>query len=120
MVKAALVLFWTRLPSLNALAQIHAPRFWKQWLREPLASADTLGRVPAGLYADQLRQSIFLVYQQLKRNKALPDYQGIGLAVLDGHTKATPVIGVTVPAACSALSIPNTALVCSTITAKSP
>lgn len=78
-------MFWTRLPSLNALAQIPAPRFWKQWLREPLASADTLGRVPAGLYADQLRQSIFLVYQQLKRNKALPDHQGIGLAVLDGH-----------------------------------
>ena len=78
-------MFWTRLPSLNALAQIPAPRFWKQWLREPLASADTLGRVPAGLYADQLRQNIFLVYQQLKRNKALPDHQGIGLAVLDGH-----------------------------------
>ena len=78
-------MFWTRLPSLNALAQISAPRFWKQWLCEPLASADTLGRVPAGLYADQLRQSIFLVYQQLKRNKALPDHQGIGLAVLDGH-----------------------------------
>ena len=84
-VKAALVMFWTRLPSLNALAQIPAPRFWKQWLREPLASADTLGRVHAALYADQLRQSIFLVYQQLKRNKALPDHQGIGLAVLDGH-----------------------------------
>jgi Transposase DDE domain len=84
-VKTALVLFWTRLPSLNALAHIHAPRFWKQWLREPLASADTLGRVPTGLYPDQLRQTIFLVYQQLKRNKALPDHQGIGLAVLDGH-----------------------------------
>jgi hypothetical protein len=67
-VKAVLVLFWTRLPSLNALAQIPAPRFWKQWLRESLASADTPGRVPAGLYADHLRQSIFLVYQQLKRN----------------------------------------------------
>jgi len=40
-VNAALVLFWTRQPSLNALAQIHAPRFWKQWLREPLASAAT-------------------------------------------------------------------------------
>jgi hypothetical protein len=66
-------------------AQISAPRFWKQWLHEPLASADTLGRVPAGLYPDQLRQSIFLVYQQLKRNKALPDHHGIGLAVLDGH-----------------------------------
>jgi len=60
-VKAALLMFWARLPSLNALAQIPAPRFWKQWLREPLASADTLGRVPAGLYADQLRQTIFLV-----------------------------------------------------------
>jgi Transposase DDE domain len=84
-VKATLVMFWTRLPSLNALAQISAPRFWKQWLHEPLASADTLGRVPVGLHADQLRQSIFLVYQQLKRNKALPDQQGIGLAVLDGH-----------------------------------
>jgi hypothetical protein len=78
-------MFWTRLPSLNALAQIPAPRFWKQWLREPRASADTLGRVPAGLYADQLRQSIFLVYPPLKRNPALPDHPGIGLAVLDGH-----------------------------------
>jgi len=84
-VKAALVMFWTRLPSLNALAQISAPRFWKQWLHEPLASADTLGRVHAALYADQLRKSIFLVYQQLKRNKALPDHHGMGLAVLDGH-----------------------------------
>jgi hypothetical protein len=35
-VKATLVMFWTRLPSLNALAQISAPRFWKQWLHEPL------------------------------------------------------------------------------------
>lgn len=67
-VKAALVMFWTRLPSLNALAQILGPRFWKQWLREPLASSDTLGRVPVGLYPDQIRQSIFLVYQQLKGN----------------------------------------------------
>jgi hypothetical protein len=50
-----------------------------------LASADTLGRVPVGLYPDRLLQTIFLVYQQLKRNKALPDHHGIGLAVLDGH-----------------------------------
>jgi len=41
-VKAALVMFWTRLPSLNALAN-PAPRFWKQWCAKPLASADTLG-----------------------------------------------------------------------------
>jgi hypothetical protein len=68
-VKATLVLFWTRQPSLNALAQIHAPRFWKQWLREPLASADTLGRVPAGLYADQLRQSIHAVHAGSRRKQ---------------------------------------------------
>jgi hypothetical protein len=101
------------------LAQIPAPRFWKQWLREPLASADTLGRVPAGLYADQLRQSIFLVYQQLKRNKALPDHRALALPCWT-VTKATPVTGVTAPAVCSAPSIPNTAIAGSTITAKSP
>jgi hypothetical protein len=77
-VKAALVMFWTRLPSLNALAQISAPRFWKQWLHQPLASADTLGRVHAALHADQLGKSIFLVYQQLKRNKASARSSGHG------------------------------------------
>jgi hypothetical protein len=84
-VKAALVMFCARQPSLNALAQIPAARFWKQWLGEPLASADTLGRVHAELQADGLRQVIRQLYHRLKRNKALPDQQGIGVAVLDGH-----------------------------------
>jgi hypothetical protein len=84
-VKAALVMFCARQPSLNALAQIPASRFWKQWLGEPLASADTLGRVHAELQADGLRQTIQQFYQRLKRNKALPDHAGIGIAVLDGH-----------------------------------
>jgi Transposase DDE domain len=84
-VKAALVMFLARLPSLNAVALTKTTPFWKQWLHEPLPSADTLGRVHAELYATGLRQAIYLVYAQLKRNKALPDHQGIGVAVLDGH-----------------------------------
>jgi hypothetical protein len=84
-VKAALVMFCARQPSLNALAQIPAARFWKQWLGEPLASADTLGRVHAELQADGLRRAVQQFYHRLKRNKALPDHAGIGIAVLDGH-----------------------------------
>jgi hypothetical protein len=84
-VKSGLVLFWTRLPSLNALSLLQGARFWQNWLQQPLASADTLGRVHAGLQADQLRQAIQQVYQRLKRNKALPDVQGWGVAVVDGH-----------------------------------
>jgi hypothetical protein len=84
-VKAALVMFCARQPSLNALAQIPASRFWKQWLGEPLASADTLGRVHAELQAEGLRRAVQQFYHRLKRNKALPDHAGIGIAVLDGH-----------------------------------
>jgi len=60
-------------------------RFWKSWLGRPLSSADTIGRVHSLVYADQLREGIHHIYQGLKRNKALPDMQGIGVAVLDGH-----------------------------------
>jgi hypothetical protein len=84
-VKSGLVLFWTRRPSLKALSLLPGARFWQNWLPEPLASADTRGRVHAGLQADQLRQAIQQVYQHLKRNKALPDVQGWGVAVVDGH-----------------------------------
>ncbi len=71
--------------SLNALELVARARFWKNWLREPTGSADTLGRVHALLDADGLRQGIHHVYQRLKRNKALPDIYGLGVVVLDGH-----------------------------------
>src|SRR5665213_3849331 len=35
--------------------------------------------------AEGLRQGIHHIYDRLKRNKALPDHHGIGIAVLDGH-----------------------------------
>jgi hypothetical protein len=35
--------------------------------------------------ADTVRHGIHHVYDRLKRNKALPDFQGLAVAVLDGH-----------------------------------
>ena len=84
-VKAALGLFWARLGSLNAWALVAGARFWKDWLGEPPCSADSLGRIHALLEAAALREGIHRVYARLKRNKALPDHQGLGVAVLDGH-----------------------------------
>jgi len=85
LVKSAMVLFWARLGSLNSWELSRPSRFWKSWLGQAPASADTLGRVHVGLDADGLRQAIHHVYDRLKRNKALPDQPGLGVAVLDGH-----------------------------------
>ena len=84
-VKATAVLFWARMGSLNALELVAGARFWKSWLGEATCSADTVGRVYALLQADGLRQGIHHIYDRLKRNKALPDFQGMAVAVLDGH-----------------------------------
>ena len=84
-VKSATVLFWARMGSINAWEQLGRARFWQSWLGESTCSADTLGRVHALLDVDGLRQGIHQVYERLKRNKALPDIHGLGVAVLDGH-----------------------------------
>lgn len=84
-VKSATVLFWARLGSLNAWEQLNHTSVFKTWLAEKPASADTLGRVHAGLEADGLRAGLRHVYDCLKRNKALPDHQGWAIAVVDGH-----------------------------------
>jgi len=78
-------MFWSRLGSLNALEEHRLSRFWKQWLGCSPGSSDTLGRVHAGLVAHELREGLHHVYFRLKRNKALPDIGGLGVAVLDGH-----------------------------------
>ena len=84
-VKAVLAVYWSRLGSLNALEMTRGAKFWKAWLGYPLCSADSLGRIVASVDADTLRQGIHHVYDRLKRNKALPDLHGLGVAVLDGH-----------------------------------
>jgi hypothetical protein len=60
-------------------------RFWRQWLGQPLCSADTIGRVYALLSCEQLRAGLHYVYHDLKRNKALLLNLGRDVAVWDGH-----------------------------------
>jgi hypothetical protein len=84
-IKSVAALFWARLGSLNALELVARSRFFQGWLGQSVCSADTLGRVYALVDADGLRQAIHHIYDRLKRNKALPDNQGIAAAVLDGH-----------------------------------
>src|ERR1019366_1500034 len=88
-VKSALVMFWARMGSLNALELSARAGFWKKWLAAPSCSADTMGRVHALIDAGALRQGIHHIYERLKRNKALPDTRGMGVAVVDGHESHT-------------------------------
>ncbi len=85
-VRSLLVMIVTRLGSLNAVEQTHASLFWRRFLQTQLPSADTLGRVASQMAPDMLREVLWDVYTDLKRNKALPP-PGHGLMplVLDGH-----------------------------------
>ena len=89
LVQSALILFWTRLGSLNALETVKKATFWKRWLGREMSSVDTLGRVYAGLRVEGLRKGLQHVYTRLKRNKALPGMRGWDVAVLDGHESHT-------------------------------
>lgn len=86
--RGALAMTLCRLGSFNALEQSRASSVWKGLLGDdgPLPSADTFGRVCAGLDLRQLRQIQHALYTGLKRGKALsPPDHGLILAVLDGH-----------------------------------
>lgn len=88
-VKSVTVLFWAQMGSLNALELTARSGFFRHWLGQCVCSADTIGRVNTLLNAEGLRRGIHHVYDRLKRNKALPDHFGIGVAVLDGHESHT-------------------------------
>jgi hypothetical protein len=86
-VKLGLVLFWTRLGSLNALRQTGGSRFWKGWLgqQQKMPSDDSVGRVFARIDTLGLRKGLHQIYSRLKRNKALNGIGRLTVAVLDGH-----------------------------------
>ena len=90
-VRAALVMFWMRLGSLNALAQTKVSAFWRGFLGGPLPSADTCGRIATGLDPQAVRDLQHDLYARFKRGKVLePPDHGLMVAVLDGHeTHAT-------------------------------
>ena len=83
--KSVAALFCARMGSLNALELTSHSRFFRRWLGQSVCSADSVGRVSALMNAEGLRQGIHHVYAQLKRNKALPDHHGTGIAAIDGH-----------------------------------
>jgi hypothetical protein len=87
--KSVTVLFWARMGSLNALELTTRSGLFRHWFGRSLCSADTVGRVNALMDAGGLRYGIHHIYDRLKRNKALPDHGGIGIAVLDGHESHT-------------------------------
>lgn len=86
-VRSLVVMFLSRLGSFNALGQTAASRFWSGLLPNgKLPSADTMGRVAAGMYPDEVRAVHRETYSHLKRSKALPDLlDGWSVGVLDGH-----------------------------------
>jgi len=84
-VHSVAALFWARLGSLNALELAANSNFFRRWLGQSLCSADSVGRVTALMDAEGLRSGLHHLYDRLKRNKALPDQGGLGVAVLDGH-----------------------------------
>jgi len=84
-VKSLVVLFLTRMGSLNALELAAPSPFFRRRLGHSVCSADSVGRVGTLMDAESLRQGIHHIYDRLKRNKALPDNHGIAVAVLDGH-----------------------------------
>jgi len=80
------VMFLSRLGSLNALSQTRGSRFWRKWLGSELASADTCGRVAACMEVDGVRRVLGQVYSRLKRNKGLrAPWHGMIAGLLDGH-----------------------------------
>ena len=85
-VRSVVVMFLSRLGSLNALEQSAPSRFWRRWLGGAMPSADTVGRVCAQIEPDDVRSVQHSVYSRLNRMKALPPLTGgLRVAVLDGH-----------------------------------
>lgn len=85
-VRSVVVMFLSRLGSLNALEQSGSSAFWRRWLGGRMPSADTVGRVCAKIEPDDVRAVQRRGYSRLQRMKALPPLAGgLRAAVLDGH-----------------------------------
>jgi len=83
---STLVMFLTRLGSLNALEQSARAPFWHQWLGAGVPSPDTIARVACQIDPEGPREALATVYDRLKRGKALDKLFGkVVAAALDGH-----------------------------------
>jgi hypothetical protein len=85
-VRTVAVMNLARMGSLNALEQSAKATFWRRFLGRDMPSAETVGRVCAGMDLDGVRDIQRTVYARLKRGKALqPTLPGLMAAALDGH-----------------------------------
>lgn len=84
--EALFLMFFGRLGSLNALEQTRSSAFWSRRLGRALPSADTLGRIAAGIEPDRLREVLDAFYAARKAAKAIPaPLHGFMALVVDGH-----------------------------------
>ena len=84
--EALFLMFFGRLGSLNALEQTRSSAFWSRRLGRSLPSADTLGRVAAGVDPDRVREVLDAFYAARKAAKAIPaPPHGLMALVVDGH-----------------------------------
>ena len=83
--KALLILWLTRLSSLNALDQFRAQGSFKRFLRHPMPSGDQIGNVTAVFDLAGLRSILGHMHHRLVRNKVLQAIHGHRLAAVDGH-----------------------------------
>ncbi len=84
--RSLVVMFLSRLGSLNALEQVRKGSFWKKWAGGEPPSADSTGRICTGIDVDALRRVNHGVYTRLKRNKVIRAVaSGLIALVFDGH-----------------------------------
>lgn len=85
-VRSSLVMFASRLGSLNALEQVEGSPFLREWLDGPLPSPDSIGRIVDLIEPDTVRQANHALYAQLKRKKAIvAPWHGLIALAVDGH-----------------------------------
>ncbi len=87
---SGLVMMLSRMGSLNAQEATKGNLFWKKWIGSELPSADTMGRVFAGINTEDLRKINRHVYSLQKRNKALDgNMEGLRYLIVDCHEQHT-------------------------------
>lgn len=84
--RSALVMFASRVGSLNALEQVKESPFLKEWLDGALPSPDSIGRIFNLIEPNTVRLALHAFYSQLKRNKTIvAPWHGLFALVVDGH-----------------------------------
>lgn len=84
-VGAVVVMYWSRLGSLNSLEGSQGSGFWKGSMSARMGSADTIGRVFGNMSTDSLRECMKHIYKKMKRNKVLGGIRGWMIGIVDGH-----------------------------------